>query len=276
MSEDPTPPTGSNPDNNNPGADPGANDWRASLPEEIKAEPSLSMFKDVGSLAKSYVHAQKMRNEKGIVRPGDDAPPESWAEFFNAVGRPESPDKYEFGEIKLPEGQELDKDLEKQFRNIAHEAGLTGKQAASLRDWYFKQTSGKLSQFEADHKAAKEKAENDLREEWGAEFDGKVKAAQKAWKSFVDPAEMPAMVELMDSGLGNNPLLVKLFSRVAAAMGEDKIIGSPQAGHAKTYQQQATELLTHPAYVDVKHPEHKMVVDKAKKMFELAYPDQKG
>ena len=38
----------------------GSSDWLDSIDEALKTEPSLSDIKDVNSLAKSYVHAQKM------------------------------------------------------------------------------------------------------------------------------------------------------------------------------------------------------------------------
>ena len=35
-------------------------DWKASLSDDLKADKSLENIKDIESLAKSYVHAQKM------------------------------------------------------------------------------------------------------------------------------------------------------------------------------------------------------------------------
>ena len=35
-------------------------DWRSTLPDDIKADESLKHIQDVPSLAKSYIHAQKM------------------------------------------------------------------------------------------------------------------------------------------------------------------------------------------------------------------------
>jgi len=35
-------------------------DWRASLPEDVRADPSLADIKDVGSMAKSYINGQKL------------------------------------------------------------------------------------------------------------------------------------------------------------------------------------------------------------------------
>lgn len=37
-----------------------AKSWLESLPEDVRSDPSLKVFKDVSGLAKSYVNAQKM------------------------------------------------------------------------------------------------------------------------------------------------------------------------------------------------------------------------
>ena len=47
-------------------------DFRSSLPEDLREEASLADIKDVGSLAKSYVNAQRMLGSS-IRIPGQDA-----------------------------------------------------------------------------------------------------------------------------------------------------------------------------------------------------------
>jgi hypothetical protein len=261
-----------------PGAAPAAGsdpiDWRAGLPDDIKSDPSLAPFKDLTGLAKSYVHTKKMVNEKGLIPPKPDSPPEMWEQFYNALGRPESPEKYDLGDVKLPEGLEIDADMEKQFREQAHKAGLTSQQAKALREWYFSDTVNKIQGFESNRKAEREQAERDLRDEWGPEYDHKIQSAAKAWKMFADPAELPKLTELFDSGLGNNPLIVRLFSRVAAAMGEDPKLHGENVTNSSTYADQARDILTSEAYTDAKHPQHKDVVARAAKLFQLAYPEK--
>ena len=40
------------------------NDWRSTLSEDLKNDPTLSNFKDVESLAKTVVHQQKLLGSK--------------------------------------------------------------------------------------------------------------------------------------------------------------------------------------------------------------------
>ena len=76
-------------------------DWKASLSEDLRNDPSLSSISDVGSLAKSFVHAQRMVGADKVAIPKDDASPDDWNEYYNRLGRPE---KYEISKPQLAEG----------------------------------------------------------------------------------------------------------------------------------------------------------------------------
>ena len=73
-------------------------DWKASLSEDLRNDPSLASINDVASLAKGYVHGQKMIGADKIVIPKDDASPDEMNEFYNRLGRPE---KYEITKPQL-------------------------------------------------------------------------------------------------------------------------------------------------------------------------------
>ena len=67
-----------------------AADWRASLAEDIKTDKSLASIKDVNSLAKSYIHAQKLVGVEKIPLPNKHATEEDWNVVFDKLGRPKS------------------------------------------------------------------------------------------------------------------------------------------------------------------------------------------
>ena len=78
-------------------------DWRASLSDDIRHDPSLASIQDVNGLAKSFIHGQKMVGADKVVLPKEDASPEEMNEFYNRLGRPE---KYEISRPDLPQGLE--------------------------------------------------------------------------------------------------------------------------------------------------------------------------
>jgi len=247
-------------------------DWKESLPDDLKADPSLVAFKDVETLAKSFIHNKKYLNDRGILIPREDAPPEKWDEYYKALGRPDDPEKYQFTEIKLPEGQEVDADMEKNFREQAFAAGLTAKQAGALRDWYFNQATERIGSFEQQQKEALGAATETLKKTWGNKFETNIKSADSAWRKFVAPEDMEATIAMMDQGPGNNPLFIKLFHNIAKSMGEDTLKGSDGIV-GKGHYEQALDIMRTPEYTDANHPGHKDAVKKAEVLFGKAFPD---
>ena len=61
--------------------------FRDSLPEDLRNNPSLKNFNDVGGLAKSYVHAQRMIGADKIALPNQNSTDEDWANVYNKLGR---------------------------------------------------------------------------------------------------------------------------------------------------------------------------------------------
>jgi len=107
----------------NNGAADGAQDWRTSLPEELRTEKSLEKYKSVPEVAKAYVEASKLMGN-AVHMPKADATQEEFDKFYARLGRPESPDKYELKRPENPAGGQWDEGLEKEFRTAAHASGL--------------------------------------------------------------------------------------------------------------------------------------------------------
>src|SRR6266550_5917625 len=199
----------------NNGAD-GAQDWRASLPEELRGEESLKSFKDLPSLAKSFVETKRMVGN-AVHMPKADAPQEEFDKFYARLGRPESPDKYELKRPENPAGGQWDEGLEKEFRTAAHASGLQPRQAQGLLDWFNKTQTERLSAYTK----GMEEGVGKLKTEWGTKFDEKVGMAARAVKELGGD-ELKTMLE--ETGLGNHPVLVKLFAKIGESMMVDTII----------------------------------------------------
>ena len=68
-----------------------------SLPEEIRNEPRLRTFTDPGTLAKSYVSAQRMIGADKVAIPGSSATADDWREVYTRLGAPTEASQYELG-----------------------------------------------------------------------------------------------------------------------------------------------------------------------------------
>ena len=129
-----------------------------------------------------------------------------------------APEQYEF---QAPEGKEFDPEVVGQFAEVAKELNLTQDAAQKVLD--------KMAPVLAQRQ---EKQVMAVREQWAneskadPEFGGdklpeNLATAKKAMDTFASP-ELRTL--LNDSGMGNNPEVIRLFVRVGKAISEDGFV----------------------------------------------------
>lgn len=261
-----------------PTTETGNDDWRSSLSEDIRDDPSFSKFKDVNALASSYVNLQGHLGRDKIAKPVTDS---DWDGVYEFLGRPESAEEYN---ISLPD--ELPDQVKSQFndealssfKQEAHKLGLNSQQVSSLVAW---QAGNMGTQYEALNEMqgkSVDDGERALKEEWGRAYDQNIDFAKKAFSEFGGDA-LAAKME--SSGLGNDPDVLKAFANIAKSTMADKDLAGPStsAKMALTPEEAKTEaatIMSHPAYLDRKHPEHTGLVKKVQGLFTQAYGEQHG
>jgi len=235
-----------------------------SLPEDLRSEPSLRNFTDVGGLAKSYTHAQRMVGADKIVKPHASWTDDQMTEFYANTGRPEASSAYEFERLN---GAMNDNTLE-QFRESAFAAGLSGKQAQKVAEFM---DSG-LGQMETDRAEQTEtlryEGEQILRKEYGKAYEQKVHQAHSAARQMLGgDAELLETVELSDGRLlGDHPDIIKMFSAFAEQIGEDNLHGDTTEAvmtPAEASQQLSQITRLDGPYGMANHPEHDAYVEEA-------------
>lgn len=243
-------------------------DWFTQLPEEIRSEGALKQFKDIGSLAKSYVHLNKKRND-ALAVPGDDAKPEEIEQFYSKLGRPESPDKYD---LKLPEGSMMKVEGIAPFKEIFHKAGLTPKQAQNILEAYDGQVKASLDM----QKKANAEALSALQVEWGGEYNKRIAAAQAAVKEFGDDS-LTAYLE--ESGLGNHPMVIRLMSKIGESLVEHQIVGQSSGAMGVSPSQIQAEIAKiegNPILRQRNHPERDQLINRRNELYSALYPQEAG
>lgn len=241
-----------------PPAAPTETSWRDSLPEDLRGNGALAQFKDVGSLAKSYVHAQSLIGKKGVIVPGEKATDEEWAGFFKAIGQPD-PDKFE---IKLPQDGKINESFIKGFKESAHKAGLLPKQAQGLLDWYISNEQTYAQEAQKTLQAIQEQGLGELKQEWGQGYSKQIALAQAAVRELGGPE---FVAYLNETGFGNDPKLIRLMAKAGALLGEDKIRGEGGGKFGKTpdeLRREINDIMGNPShpYFDTSHPGHKQAV----------------
>lgn len=240
--------------------------WKDALPEDLKSDPSLSSIMDIQSLAKSYVHGQKMIGKDKIIIPDKFATDEDWQKVYQKLGLPESPDKYEF---KYNEG--MDEEFVKGFKEIAVKNGILPRQADKLFEFYNAHVDKVISTNEAESKRFYEESVNNLKKEWGQGYERKLQAASGLFNQIADEESKKIFNE---SGIGNNPVVIKMFAKLAEQMGEDKFVNANNLGSIGLTPSEAQQKINeiygnkdHP-YYNKSHPSHKDALNEMTKLFE--------
>ncbi len=148
-------------------------DWPADWREKAaggdqKKLSRLGRYASPQALADALIAAQN-KISAGELKPalGKDAKPEEIAAYREALGIPESPDKYDLNGIELTED---DKPLIEKFVGAAHGVNMTPAQVRASLEAYSQISDEVRGQRAAIDNEAKEAAEDKLRAEWGNEF----------------------------------------------------------------------------------------------------------
>lgn len=238
-------------------------DWRAALPEDIRAAPSMAKFKDPAELAKSYLEAEKLIGRKGVVVPGENATPEEVAAFRAALGVPDAPDGYGLAAPEgLPDGV-WNEDSAKAFAAKAHELGIPPAAAKGLAEWFAK--------AQAEALGAAEPWQPVLEKEWGAKFQDNLDLAQRAARQF--GADEATLAKLASAAGDAN--VMRMFHRIGAALGEDQPAGMATASAPMTGERAREAALAiigdkSSPYHQPLHPEHRATVQKVTRLFAAA------
>jgi len=249
--------------------------WKDSISEEYRADPSIEKFTEIDALAKSYINATKMIGQDKIVIPTKNSTQEAWDEAYAKLGRPESADKYAL-DVKS-DVVPFDETAIKSFAEQSHKLGLNNKQAQGILEFYKNNMEGSAQQAKIDTETAQSQAEQQLRQEWGRDFEGKVKQAGALAKANINP-EVLDMTLSNGTRLGDHPEIIKGFAKIANMMSEDKIV-STESENVNTVADIETEISaitndTDGPYWNKQHPDHDKVVQQVYTLREMLNADQ--
>ncbi len=209
-----------------------SNNQLSGLSEGTRKLIETKGYKSPEDIAKAYINMEQKFGSM-LAPPAPDAPAEEWAKVYSKLGRPESPDKYEF---KRPEGLPADitysDELAKAAKPWMHEAGLNPKQAQSVHDKFV----GYVAQQEQARRdaivQAVQQTHDVLVKDWGGPpdspaFKEKLTLADRALKKLGLADGLKKAGVLLPDGSLTDPQIAKAFATVGEAMfREDTIDGS--------------------------------------------------
>lgn len=256
--------------------------WRAGLSEEYRRHPVLEGFNDLDALAREHVNLQKLIGRKGLVPPAADADDAERARFYDALGRPESPDAYDLDGLDRPDGMPWDDAFEKAMLGRMHASGLTDGQARALLEGYVELQGASWQDANAAQDRALETVETGLRREWGENFDAQVDRANRAFAAaFGERVDDVRQLRLTNGQyLGDHPDMVRAFAKLGGLMGEAEFVGGKEARIGRSSSEARAQLSAlegdpefRTALLDRAHPEHRQAVARRSDLARAAYAD---
>jgi hypothetical protein len=243
--------------------------WMDGFSEDTLAYVQNKGWDSPKSLLESYRNLEKFSGgSKNIVElPGVDADETTLANFYDRLGRPGSPDQYGFN---VPEG--ADPELVNWFGETAHRHGLSAKQAQSLFNEWNEMSNSRLENMQHEMKVANEQQLQDLKREWGSDYDSNLDAGRRAVAALgYDEQSLSSLEEKMGTGE-----MMKLFAQIGARMGEDSFITGNESGNGfgsspAQAQMQINELKSDQQFMKAYMEGDKAAVAKMQRLMSQAY-----
>lgn len=268
------------------------NEWKGDLPEEVAEWDEFKNAETPEAFWNQMTNHRRFLGQS-IRIPGEDASAEdrqafnkrlmekvpdlmprpnlddeeAAANFYNSIGRPETHDGYEF----KPEGFDDDGDKEAfdTFSKIMHKHGLNQRQ--------FKGIMGDLQKIGEDDKTASaqaiQAAQEELKKEWGADMDSRLKVIQNVAEKTGAPE---AFVNMIKEKRINKDAAVWLYNLGVQLAGEGTGIIGDNSGdslglspdEAKMQISEIRNNKEHP-YWHKSDPGHKAARAKVTKLYQI-------
>ena len=247
-----------------------AKSWKETISEEYRNDPNISKFTEIDALAKSYINATRMIGSDKVIVPNNNSTEEAWNEVYDKLGRPESAEKYKL-DFKS-EVAPVDENAMKAFVDVAHKTGLNEKQAQAILDFYKQNSENTVQQLKVDTETAQAQAEQQLRQEWGKQYEANINKAASVAKANMSGDVLD--MQLKDgTRLGDHPDVIKGFAKIAGLLSEDKVVTteSETVDQGRDLESEISKIVNDRSgpYWNKGHPDHDKLVQQVYTMREM-------
>jgi len=241
--------------------------------ENLKADPAIKDYNDLGSLVKSHIEQGKIVGSS-IRIPGADAKPEEISAYHSKLGRPEAAEKYEYAPPEnLAERFQQDDETLNAFRKVAFDNGYTPTQWKAATEFYNTNVLTKS----AEGFPTSESTEKLLQGEWKENYEANIAAARKAVAHFSNGSEFGDWLD--QSGFGNLPEMARFLTSVGKTLGEsqvpDNTHSAAASGSAEAKEKIAVVMSDKAhAYHNRNDMNHKQAVADMEALFKIAHGEE--
>jgi len=254
----------------------GSVNWRSKLAPEIKDHACLQKYQSSDDVVKAYVDAQSLIGVDKLPIPPAGSNPEARDKFLNIaydrLGRPKEAKDYKLSDTKIPEGVKIEQATMDAFKAESWKLGLLPHQLDGVYKFHMADMDRQIKAHKEQLASSAKESEAALRLEYGAAYDAKVTKAQTLLNSLAGDDYK----QLLDSGFGNNPAVVRFMAKMADLVSEDsltkgtgEVTMTPKEAEVEIAKVQ-NQLLA----MDKSNPEYKLLLQRKRELYEMAVPNK--
>jgi hypothetical protein len=213
--------------------------WHTALGDEFSPHAAtLANFKNVGALAKSYLHMRAT----GPAFPDENASPEDVSRFRALARVPVEGTPTAYG-LAIPEGaSDLDKGVFDTIAKVAHANHVSAPGLKAIVDTFTGLQAAEVQKIVDAQTAQAKAAEDALVGEWRGNFEANKStvrhlAGKLAEQAGVNP-ETPAFAAMV-----NNPEFARIILQVSKLTSEDGVRSPSNLGDLRSAQQKADAIM---------------------------------
>lgn len=239
--------------------------WKDSLPEDLRNEPCLDNVKNFATLTKSYVSSQKMIGKNKIALPGENATQEELDAFYSALGRPAKAEEYKHDNVKLPPGIVLDDAAVAEFRNFAFQHGISQETFEQALAFDVERVRKRQEEAINAHNQEYTATMTKLQQQYGDNLPARIAQVDKALSTF-------GIKDIfIEKGLTNNYQIFEALANIGARISESRLAAGDVPQNFTTPQQQIDEIYGDPnsPIYQMDHPKHDATVARVKQLMTL-------
>lgn len=260
-------------------------EWEKLIPEDLKDKPYIKSILESEDPSKElfsqFSNLQKKLGERVDAIPKEGASEEEWNKFYAAMGRPETPDGYEFNPTEWSdEDKEIGKFIDsfrgndgflKDIKEAMFKRGLSKESANALAQDYDQIMVKHNKQFFQDAANAQAQWDKEYTEQMTEIFGSRAQQVQEIGRKILKenvPTEVKALIDTLEP---------RSLSILAAAMDginkryvkEDSYGGKGAMAGANedSLRAEGQRLMALPAWQDVTHPDHDRVNEQVKNIY---------
>lgn len=224
-----------------------ATNWRDTLDPDLKAW--ANKFDSPATALKSYRELEKKMG-RSVTIPGKDATPEEIQAFRKkALGVPDAPTDYK---LELPgfvpeevRANPMSDPMLKEFVETSHANGKSPEQVQADLNLFYKAIEASKEQAAQESARLTQQKQDDLKREWGSDFEANGTYARRAVKQFDADGKFTEFLnnaEIDGVKVGDHPDFARFFAKVGRALAEDSVQLEPTGGEVQAITQQASQL----------------------------------